>query len=225
MPKQIITTVYEFDELFEKAKEKAREWYRSGAFEYDWWDGVYDTAATVADYLGINLRQKPVKLMNGKTRYEPEIYFSGFSHQGSGSSFAGTWYARDVKADKLKAEFPSDEELHRLADEFAALAKENPELSASIKANRDNWINVEVEHGETRNDVLNSLEYKSEEWKVENQKDVERVDRLTEALKDFNRWIYKSLEREYEYLNADEQVDESIRANGYTFTEQGKREG
>jgi hypothetical protein len=33
------------------------------------------------------------------------------------------------------------------------------------------------------------------------------------------------LQREYEYILSDESVDENIRANGYTFREDGKREG
>lgn len=33
------------------------------------------------------------------------------------------------------------------------------------------------------------------------------------------------LQKEMEYLTGDEQVDESIRANGYTFTDSGKRQG
>ena len=48
-------------------------------------------------------------------------------------------------------------------------------------------------------------------------------DRLEETLRDFNRWIYTSLRDEYEYLTADEQVDESIRENEYEFTEDGNR--
>jgi hypothetical protein len=36
------------------------------------------------------------------------------------------------------------------------------------------------------------------------------------------RWIYRQLEREYEWLMSDEQVDESIRINEYEFTEEGK---
>jgi hypothetical protein len=37
------------------------------------------------------------------------------------------------------------------------------------------------------------------------------------------RWIYRQLEREYDYQNADAQVDENIRANEYEFYEDGKR--
>lgn len=45
--KIIQTTVYTFDELSDKAKEKARDWYREGALDYDWWDSVYEDAANI----------------------------------------------------------------------------------------------------------------------------------------------------------------------------------
>jgi len=51
------------------------------------------------------------------------------------------------------------------------------------------------------------------------------TDAVTDALRDFMRWIYKSLEQEYEYLMSDECVDDSIRANDYTFTADGRRFG
>ena len=47
MPKQKITTVYQFDELDDKAKERAREWYRAGALDYEWWESTYEDAAQV----------------------------------------------------------------------------------------------------------------------------------------------------------------------------------
>lgn len=50
-------------------------------------------------------------------------------------------------------------------------------------------------------------------------------DIVTEALRDLARWLYRRLEREYEYLTSDEAVDESLRANDYTFTEAGRRFG
>lgn len=51
------------------------------------------------------------------------------------------------------------------------------------------------------------------------------ADAVTDALRDFMRWIYKSLEQEYEYLMSDECVDAGIRANDYTFTADGRRFG
>lgn len=44
--KTIKTKVYEFDELQDTAKEKARDWYREGAFNHDWWEHIYEDAAT-----------------------------------------------------------------------------------------------------------------------------------------------------------------------------------
>ena len=50
-------------------------------------------------------------------------------------------------------------------------------------------------------------------------------DVITEALRDLARWLYRQLEREYEYLTSDEAVDDAITANEYTFTEDGRRFG
>ena len=48
---------------------------------------------------------------------------------------------------------------------------------------------------------------------------------VIEALRDLARWLYRQLEREYEYLRSDEAVDETITANQYTFTKTGRRFG
>ena len=48
---------------------------------------------------------------------------------------------------------------------------------------------------------------------------------VIDALRDLVRWLYRQLEREYSYLSSDEVVDETIIANGYTFTEAGQRFG
>lgn len=39
--------LYKFHELDKQAKEKARDWYREGALDYDWWDFIYEDAATI----------------------------------------------------------------------------------------------------------------------------------------------------------------------------------
>ena len=48
---------------------------------------------------------------------------------------------------------------------------------------------------------------------------------VTDALRDLANWLYRQLEQEYEYLSSDEAVDEMLVANGYTFTEEGRRFG
>ena len=42
MSKTITTTVYEFHELSDKAKEKARDWYRKASSNDEWWECVYE---------------------------------------------------------------------------------------------------------------------------------------------------------------------------------------
>src|SRR5690606_33296995 len=97
MPRVMETTVYTFDELSDKAKEKARDWYRDGQLDYDWWDSVYEMAQTAGWILGIE--------MDHKTKNVPAIYFSGFSSQGDGACFEGTYKYKAGWRKALKAEF------------------------------------------------------------------------------------------------------------------------
>jgi hypothetical protein len=48
---------------------------------------------------------------------------------------------------------------------------------------------------------------------------------VSDCLRDLANWLYRQLEQEYDYLTSDEAVDETLVANGYTFTEEGRRFG
>jgi hypothetical protein len=48
---------------------------------------------------------------------------------------------------------------------------------------------------------------------------------VAEALRDLARWLYRQLERAYDYAVSDASVDEPILANEYTFTAAGRRFG
>ncbi len=50
-------------------------------------------------------------------------------------------------------------------------------------------------------------------------------DMVTELLRDLARWLYRQLEREYDYQTSDQVTDEAILANDYAFTEDGRRFG
>lgn len=47
MPRKIVKEIYKFDELKEKAKEKARDWYREHSLDYEWWESVYEDAKNI----------------------------------------------------------------------------------------------------------------------------------------------------------------------------------
>jgi len=216
MPRILETTVYQFDELSDRAKEKARDWYRQFIFSdsHDW-EFVYEDTAVIAGMLGIDLRQRAVKTMGGKTRYEPAIYFSGFSSQGDGACFEGTWRASDVKPGKAKEHAPQDADLHAIAADIEALAVKFPDGFARIehrgRYSHEFCTEFDVAVGEERDNdnPITDAEF------------AEFEDGIKEACRDFMRWIYRQLELEHDWQMSDECVDDNIRANEYEFESNG----
>jgi len=210
MPRTRVTeeTLYKFDELEEEAKEKAREWYR-GLIEADEYsEYVYEDAATIAELMGLDIRTRPVKLMGGGTRYEPCIYWSGFSSQGDGACFEGTWTYKPGSLERVKGHAPLDERLHAIAANL-----DNPKLSG---------LNANIKHrGNYYHEYMMDFEI-SPDYDVAFEVTEEIEELVKEPLRDFARWIYRMLEAEHDYVHADEQVDDNIRCNEYEFTEDGK---
>ena len=206
--------IYTFDELDDTAKERAREWCRQDQSEYlhldyDWFDFIYDYAQRVAEILGIEFDAKHIPLMDGTTRPEPKIWFSGFWTQGSGASFEGSYrYARGA-AKRIRAYAPNDKILHGIADDLQSAQKNHLyqlEASCSHRGRYYNSGSMAVV-GYHREDSCRDIG------------DAEIT--IEEALRDFADWIYKSLEAEYDWLLADEQIDDSIRANEWEFDVDG----
>jgi hypothetical protein len=214
MPEVIETTVYRLDELSEAAKEKARAWYREGGFDYDWYDAVYEDFQSIAEILGIRFRTRTVRLMGGGTRQDPCIWFRGFWSQGDGACYEGVWRYASGAAARLRAYAPQDAVLQGIADRLQAIQRRNffqlrAEITHHGHYSHEYSMRIAVERDSpTGQDMTPDAE-----------------DIVTEALRDLARWLYRQLEREYEYLTSDEAVDESMRANDYTFTEAGRRFG
>ena len=218
--RNVVKTVYQFTELSDAAKEKAREWYRRCQDGDNFWsESVIEDAAEIAGMMGIDLRQRAVKLYGGGTRYEPSIYWSGFWSQGDGACFEGTWLASDVKLGAVVKHVGDSEqcrEVKRIAAEFERLAKEFPEASFSVK-HRGHY-----QH-ENCTEFDFTLDGGDELTEAQSARVDDAEEELKEAARDFMRWIYRQLEKEYEYQNSDEQVDESIIANEYEFEADGSR--
>lgn len=201
--KTVSADVYKFDELSDSAKERARDWFRETSQDDEWWDCMYEDFATIADMLGIDLRQRPAKLMNGTTRYEPAIYFSGFSSQGDGACFEGTYRYKPGALKAIKSHAPTDAELHRIARTLQAIQRRAfYHLTANIaQRGRYHSMEIDVDAGDFAGEF--------------------DADGIRECLTDFADWMYRQLEKEYEYQNSDETVDENIRCNDYEFDEEG----
>ncbi|WP_072386851.1 antitoxin of toxin-antitoxin stability system [Hyphomicrobium sp. CS1BSMeth3] len=214
MPEIIETAVYHLDELSDAAEEKARAWYRAGAFDHDWFECVYEDFESVCKILGVRLDTRAVRLYGGGTRGKPCIWFSGFWNQGDGACFEGRYSHAKAASRKIRAHAPNDEKLHRIADALQATQRRNfyqlhavvthrgrahHELSMAISVERDSPVSQEMT--------------------------ADAEDAVIEALRDLACWLYHQLEREYECLTSAAVVDEAIVANEYTFTEDGHRFG
>jgi hypothetical protein len=192
--RKVTYTVYEYEELSEKAQERARDWYRETMFDYEWWDSVYYDAKAVAALMGIEI---------------DDISFSGFYSQGDGAQFTGTYQYRKGSVQAVKEYAPQDETLHQIAEELYEIQKRNfYGLTATVKSS-----------GRYNHEYCTDISVLD--------KDDEEVADHTEAaliytLRDYMRWIYRRLEEEYEHLQSDEQVAESIIVNEFEFTEDGE---
>lgn len=119
----ITRELFQFSELSDEAKEKARDWFRAGMAG----DSIFgehileEFHDTLMPTLGFSLDKK-------------RTYWSVGSYDDY-ATFDGSWYASEVKPEAiaaLKADWPRDKEVHRLCDVFAELAAlENARGSAS----------------------------------------------------------------------------------------------
>lgn len=214
MPQIIATTVYHLSELPEGAKDRARAWYREGGFDHDWYDAVYEDFQHIAEILGIHLNTRTVRLVGGRTREDPCTWFTGFSSQGDGASWTGTYAYRKSSAAELRAYAPQDQTLHGIAERLQAAQRQNfYQLSAKVTHRGNYYHAYSMDIAVTRESPFSQ----------EIAGDAEAV--VMDALRDLANWLYRQLEREYDYLTSDEAVDEALIANGYTFTEEGRRFG
>ncbi len=127
-----------------------------------------------------------------------DIYFN----MADGACFNGRFsYAKGWKKE-LKMYAPIDRELVRIAQELQAIqAPYFYNLSGAIDCNDRYKSTKAVFH-----------------WSDNNVSE----DDLSQVFTDFASWIYRNLEKEWDYLNSEECLIENAQANGYAFDEQGR---
>lgn len=161
MLKTIEMTVYTFDELSDKAKEKARDWWREASMHDEWWEHIYDDA----ERAGLRIE-----------------YFDIGRGREIGLRF-----------------------VERREETMRRILKDHGEECETYKAAMEYLAAV------TRTRMSKG------EWAIDMLTD-ERAE-FRDALKDAYLGM---LDREYEYVNSDEYIDEAISANEYMFTESGR---
>jgi hypothetical protein len=197
MPQAKTIYLYSFDELDDSAKETAREWYRNGGLDYKWWDEIYDDAKECGQILGISI---------------DNIYFSGFWNQGDGACFEGSYTYAKSATKAIREHAPQNTVLHDIADALQTIQRP---WFYSLEAQIKHSGRYAHEYS-TDIDVSDSREYLDSSTSITDTEEA-----LSDTLRDFMRWIYSQLETEYNWLNSDEQIDESMRINEYRFNENG----
>ena len=205
------TSVYQFGELSDTAKEKAREWWRGASNGDNYFaESVIESASNIAEkYIGIDLKTHAVKLMNGNTRYDPAIWWSGFSYQGDGASYEGRYTFKKGGLKALRKEWPTEQELDRIVVGLYKIQR------------RYNWA-AAVDIGRSGSNYAHSRTMDFNDV-GERELSAEDFQEVCQLLRDFADWIYDQLKAEYEYQMSDEVVDETIQANEYEFDEEGRR--
>lgn len=220
MSRKICKTIYTFDELSESAKEKARDWYRE-LIDVEDYSSTIEDAAEIGELMGIEFDGRTHR---GQSSSEPCIRWSGFSSQGDGACFEGTYRFKEGFVEAVKEFAPVDERLHRIAEGLYEIQKANDfQLVATVKHignySHSGSTIIVVEKEDYENGE--SEDYENGESEVEVTADAFVT--VNVLLRDFMHWIYRQLDLQNDYLNSDESIDERILCNGYEFDEDGER--
>jgi len=189
------STIYSFDDVMNNQEliNKVVEKHRYINTDHDWWDCTYEMWKEDLHEFGF---------------YETDISFSGFYSQGDGASFTGrvdvyNW----IKKNDINGTY------RRL---LPFIGKEIDYSDSLRRDRRHNYV-----HENTTSLDIN--------WYIDTNKDHPRIyallDKLEKDIYDhhfqLNKEIYRSLEREHDYLRSDECILECLESNGYEFNEEG----
>lgn len=207
--------VFTFAELSDSAKEKAREWWRElESLDFNGWGDEFEAAETAAKLLGIEFDRNEVPLHGGGKRSDPNIMYSGFSSQGDGASFTGTYHYLKGSSKAIRQEFGTDNKLWAIADGLTALQRKHGYKLAGRITQSGHYVHKHTMHLDPYRADKNGFE-------IDSEVDAEVGDELLELMRDFAQWIYDGLESSYDWRMSDESVDDSITANEYRFTVNG----
>lgn len=205
--------LYQFDELSPKAKERARDWWReSEAQDFGAHGDIYEPIETAAKILGIEFKTHAVPLHGGGTRYESDIYWT-LHVQGAGASFNATYSYAKGSAKAIRAEFGTDKTLYAIADDLADIQKRYAYRVAAVISSDSRYHSTDVECEIDGARVITEREVSQAD-----------SDAMRDVFKRFARWMYETIDEDYNSRMEDDYVDDSIKANEYTFTVDGKRE-
>jgi hypothetical protein len=192
-----------------ETRDKLIEQHRYINVEDNWWDSVYDDFRMICSIIGVDLDKN-----------EPQ--FSGFASQGDGASFMGVYRAfvkhgysttpatlyYETAPAKIREHAPEDTELHRIADELCLLSRIYFPITISVaRFGASRYV-----HEQTMDCLVEPMDGDPDDWAEEVHAHAQEQGTL--LMRDLARWLYRTLEDEYDYLTSDEAVWDTIEANG-----------
>jgi len=195
--KQLITNIYPIAELSEQQIEKAHEkWVEFVEFQEFTDDFIIDDIKAIGKAIGIHI---------------DKIHYSGFYNQGDGAWFEGTYqFNPNWKAD-LEAYAPIELVVKTLAESLVSIYNTN-KLTAVVKQGHTYYCNsssADIIVSSPDEDDIDTFESRS----------------LTMYLRSFMNWMYRHIEKEYEYQTSLENFKQVAEANDYHFDENGNLRG
>lgn len=204
--------VYSFNELSEQAKKKVIETLSDINTDYNWWDAVYDDFATFCGTIGIEVDLK-------------NTHFALSYSQGDGAGFSARIdlpkLLEAIDNQTWKDGYPKENfKFYPVTVNMKRICK----LIQSGSIDGNAWI--EESNRGTDSKLVNEYSLTIGGKCMNPVRVQEELDNLIEFLEDvtktLNRWFFNNLRTECDYLSSDEAIIETIEANEYEFTENGK---
>jgi hypothetical protein len=156
-------------------------------------DNVLDDISEIAEILGVS---------------DCKVFYRGFWSQGDGACINGQYSYSKGALKRIKEYAPLDTVLHGIVQRLQ---------DAQSKVFYGTTCKITHSGGYCH---ANSMDYDFNNDTIENTNESNIL--IHECFYDFANWIYKQLKSEYEHQNSDDVVAETLEANGYEFTEEGK---
>lgn len=194
-------TARQFHHLSEPQKQAARQAFIDSIENYpddNWWQ--FDDFVECARLLGIEIGQRKFKTVGGRIEFEPEIFFSGFSSQGDGASFDGTYDCAPNAVKAIAKHAPGDQTLKDLAEQLTALQ-----------------ICAKLRYGDTLSARITSSSSCSHSGGVsvsliadfDNEAEADWAT-LQTLMRRFADWMYRQLSDQYDWYFSNECIDEQL---------------
>lgn len=145
---------------------------------HDWWDSCYESFTVTAEIMGFDVSPR-------------DIQFSGFWSQGDGASFTGSYSYAKGAAKRIRAEFPTETELHAITDMLQDLQRRNFwQLTARVYRIGHHYSHSNTIAAECERDTQDPTD--------------DSDDIVTDAARRLSDWLYSNLESEFEYQSYDD---------------------